>query len=149
MEFISCHLKYDRRRLDALENRALTREDVYETQQLLKAWDDLVDEGFTELIRLMENGFSAVSRLHKLPERAAVSPFPLDHDRLPHSCYQTEEHELVFTSMNIVSSQSIVPATGAFSERAQSARERSGIARPFAAETKCRHASAGPGCIDN
>ncbi|MDO5296374.1 MAG: hypothetical protein Q4F00_07060 [bacterium] len=94
MGFISFNDNYYRLRLEALENKALTREDVYEAQQLLKVLDDLEDEGYTNLNRHLENSFSCLTRLRTLLRNSQAAPFPLEHDSLPPVLYSPEEYEL-------------------------------------------------------
>lgn len=94
MGFMSFNEKYYRQKLEALENKALSNDDIYEAQQLLKVLDDLTDEGYTNLNSQMENDFSCLTRLRTLLKNAGASPIPINHGRLSNTSYHTEEFEL-------------------------------------------------------
>ena len=94
MSFISFNENYYRRRLEALENRPLSRNDIYEAQQLLKVLDDLTDEGYTRLNSCMENDFSCLTRLRALLKKAGASPIPVGHNGLFKTSYCAQESEL-------------------------------------------------------
>lgn len=94
MGFISFNETYYRQRLEALESKALTRDDIYEAQQLLKVLDDLADEGYFTLNDRMESDFSCLSRLRAVIRSAGAAPIPLEHDRLEETAYSAQEFEL-------------------------------------------------------
>lgn len=94
MGFVSFNEKYYRKRLEALENKALSRDDIYEAQQLLKVLDDLADEGYTELNDRMESEFSCLTRLRALLENVGACPFTIEHCGLLNTTYSAEEYEL-------------------------------------------------------
>ena len=94
MGFISFNEAYYRRRLETLESRPLSNDDIYEAQQLLKVLDDLDDEGYTNLNTRMENDFSCLSRLRGLLEKANAFPIPIAHGRFSNTSYHTEKCEL-------------------------------------------------------
>ena len=96
MGFISFNETYYRRRLEDLENKPLTEEDIYEARQLLKVLDDLTDEGYTNLNDQMERDFSCLTRLRALLKRAGAAPFLQPHEDLAAASYTLEEYELSF-----------------------------------------------------
>ena len=63
MGFISFSLDYYAKELQKLESSVATEETVYHAMQLLKMLDDLLDEGYTELNKKMEEEYNGVSRL--------------------------------------------------------------------------------------
>ena len=94
MGFISFNEKYYKQRLEAFEHKAMTSSDIYEAQQLLKVLDDLTDEGYTNLNDRMESDFSCLTRLRTVLKNNGATPFLIDHERLPGTSYNNEEHEL-------------------------------------------------------
>lgn len=94
MGFVSFNETYYRQRLEELEQKTLTTEEIYEAQQLLKVLDDLTDEGYTNLNTCMENDFSCLTRLRELLKKAGSSPIPIVHDELVRTTYGEEEFEL-------------------------------------------------------
>lgn len=94
MSFISFHENYYRRKLEIFENKILSRNNVYEVQQLLKILDDLTDEGYTNLNNYIEKEFLCLTRLRRLLEKSSVSPMPVEHAKIPQISYCTREYEL-------------------------------------------------------
>ena len=94
MGFISFNEQYYKRRLEILENKILSADDLYEAKQLLKVLDDLQDEGYTKLNNRMEKDFSCLTRLRKLIGDAGETPFAVGQTCLPETGYAREEHEL-------------------------------------------------------
>ena len=75
MGFISYSLSYYERELRQLETEAVTAESVYKAKQLLKMLDDLVDEGYTELNRTLEEKYRGVSGLKTYLQKNGAEPF--------------------------------------------------------------------------
>ena len=103
MGCVSFNEQYYRRRLDALEHKELTADELYEAKQLLKVLDDLADEGYTYLNNVMESDFSCLSRLRVLIKEAGEEPFPIQHDKLPDTVYRDEAFESVSLSEKLLS----------------------------------------------
>lgn len=94
MGFISFNEKYYRDRLELLENKTLSNQDIYEAKQLLKVLDDLADEGYTNLNYRMEKDFLCLTRLRNLLKDSGASPFRIDNKVLMNASYSNEEYEL-------------------------------------------------------
>lgn len=77
MGFISFSLDYYAKELQKLESSVATEETVYHAMQLLKMLDDLLDEGYTELNKKMEEEYNGVSRLRNYLQENNAIPFPI------------------------------------------------------------------------
>lgn len=75
MGFLSFNLPYYKERIEYFEGKVATASDVYEAKQLLKAVDDLVDEGYFELFYVLQNAGSIVDRLKAFIAAAGEKPF--------------------------------------------------------------------------
>lgn len=82
MGFISFNLEYYKNEIETLENASASEEAIYRAKQLLKALDDLLDEGYTQLNEEMENAYSGVSRLKAYLARNHAEPFPIYRKKL-------------------------------------------------------------------
>ncbi len=82
MGFLSFNEKYYSGALKRLEGRVLEESELYEVKQLLKLLDDLLDEGYTELDRALEEKYRAVSRLRGILTAHDEEPFPVQHRSL-------------------------------------------------------------------
>ena len=67
MGFISFSLDYYAKELQKLESSVATEETVYHAMQLLKMLDDLLDEGYTELNKKMEEEYIEIVLADKGP----------------------------------------------------------------------------------
>lgn len=97
MSFISFSLDYYRKELQKLETAAISEETVYRAKQLLKMLDDLIDEGYTELNKKLEEVYQGVSRLRRYLQDNHATPFPIYHKPLAEKdvVYEQESFELV------------------------------------------------------
>ena len=77
MGFISYSLDFYKSELNKLETAAVSDETIYRAKQLLKMLDDLLDEGYTELNKALEETYSGVSRLKTYLKVHNVEPFPI------------------------------------------------------------------------
>lgn len=93
MGFLSFHEKYYSKKLEVLENKVLTKKDIYEAKQLLKFLDDLEDEGYKNLNNYMEKKFACLKRLRSIISKAGSSPFTINK-KLPKVPYGEKEFEL-------------------------------------------------------
>lgn len=96
MGFISYNLKFYYDELQKLESCASDEKTIYRAKQLLKMLDDLLDEGYTELNKRIEESYLGVSRLRKYLADNNEQPFKLYHKGLKESevAYEQENVEL-------------------------------------------------------
>lgn len=94
MGFLSFHEKYYIGALKRLEGRTLDERELYEVKQLLKLLDDLLDEGYTELDRALEEKYGAVSRLRGILAAHHEQPFPVRPRPLSGTAYGKTEMEI-------------------------------------------------------
>ena len=111
MGCISFNEQYYRERLEALEHKVLTADDIYEAKQLLKVLDDLSDEGYTHLNTVMERDFSCLSRLRALIRTAGEEPFAILREKLPKPDYRPEEYELTALTEKLFSDAKAQPTS--------------------------------------
>lgn len=88
MGFISYSLDFYKNELNKLETATVSEETVYRAKQLLKMLDDLLDEGYTELNKALEETYSGVSRLRTYLKVHNAEPFPIY--RVPFSANDIE-----------------------------------------------------------
>ena len=69
MGFISFSLDYYAKELQKLESSVATEETVYHAMQLLKMLDDLLDEGYTELNKKMEEEYKKPENVQETTKR--------------------------------------------------------------------------------
>lgn len=79
MGFISYCLNFYKNELNKLETATASEETVYRAKQLLKMLDDLLDEGYTELNKALEETYSGVSILRAYLKVHNAEPFPIYH----------------------------------------------------------------------
>lgn len=77
MSFISYNLDFYRNELNKLETTAVSEKTIYRAKQLLKMLDDLLDEGYTELNKVLEEKYSGVSTLRAYLKSHNAEPFPI------------------------------------------------------------------------
>ena len=77
MGFLSFNLEFYKTELQKLQTTPVSEETIYRAKQLLKMLDDLLDEGYTELNRKLEDSFSGVSRLKTYLKENHAEPFPI------------------------------------------------------------------------
>lgn len=75
MSFISFNVDFYKKELKKLESAAVSGRTIYRAKQLLKMLDDLLDEGYTELNRQLEETCSGVSRLRTYLKENNAEPF--------------------------------------------------------------------------
>lgn len=75
MGFISFSLEFYKQELNNLEASAVSEQTIYRAKQLLKMLDDLLDEGYTELNKKLEEAYSGVSRLRAYLKDNHAEPF--------------------------------------------------------------------------
>lgn len=77
MGFLSFNLEFYKTELQKLQTTPVSEETIYRAKQLLKMLDDLLDEGYTELNRKLEEAFSGASRLKTYLKENHAEPFPI------------------------------------------------------------------------
>lgn len=77
MFFISFNLEFYKKELKNLECSLVTEKTIYWAKQLLKMLDDLLDEGYTNLNKELEEAFCGVSRLKAYLKNNHAKPFPI------------------------------------------------------------------------
>lgn len=97
MSFISFSLEYYKNELQKLETAAPNEETIYRAKQLLKMLDDLLDEGYTELNKKLEEAYQGVSKLKKYLNDNHAEPFPIYDKPLVETdvAYEQKSIELV------------------------------------------------------
>ena len=94
MGFLSFNEKYYIAALKRLEGRTLDDGELYEVKQLLKLLSDLLDEGYTELNRALEEKYNAVSRLKDILNAHNEEPFSVQHRLISNAEYSNTETEI-------------------------------------------------------
>ena len=94
--FVSFSLEYYKCEIQKLESADATPQTIYHAKQLLKMLDDLLDEGYTELNKTLEESYQGVSRLREYLRSNGAKPFPLYHKAIAETdvVYEKEEIEL-------------------------------------------------------
>lgn len=91
--FLDFNMDYYRQRIVHYENDEINKDDIYEAKQLLKAVDDVVDEGYTELYESLERE-KIVTRLRKLLKDNGEEPFGIPEVIDATDDYGEDEYEL-------------------------------------------------------
>lgn len=91
--FIQFSMDYYREKVAYYEKDSIAKEDLYEAKQLLKAVDDVVDEGYHRLYDSLEEE-KLVTRLRKLLKDNGEEPFKMPERIENVDEYGVEEHEL-------------------------------------------------------
>lgn len=116
MGFLSFNEKCYAGALKRLEGRTLDDRELYEVKQLLKLLDDLLDEGYTELNRTLEEKYNAVSRLRDILSAHKEEPFSVQHRLISSAEYsntETETEPVVHKLMDRVN-RSVSPSSNPF-----------------------------------
>lgn len=75
MSFLSYSLSYYKDKTENYEAHQLSNREIYEAKQLLRMLDDLVEEGYDELARLVEEQFAGITRLKRILAAYGQEPF--------------------------------------------------------------------------
>lgn len=116
MGFFSYNEKYYTKALKRLEGRALNKSELYEARQLLKLLDDLVDEGYTQLNRILEEKHGIVSRLRRILDAHHEESFPVQKRILLSTEYGNTEMEIGAVSHQLAKriKSGVVPSDNPF-----------------------------------
>lgn len=91
--FIQFSMDYYRNKVENYEKEHISKEELYEAKQLLKAVDDVLDEGYTKLHNALEEE-NLVSRLRVVLEKNGETPFSMPQRIGNIGDYGEEEFEL-------------------------------------------------------
>ena len=116
MGFLSFNEKYYIAALKRLEGRTLDDGELYEVKQLLKLLSDLLDEGYTELNRALEEKYNAISRLKDILNAHNEEPFSVQHRLISNAEYSNTETEIEPVVHNLLYrvNRSASPSRGPF-----------------------------------